>query len=152
MSPDTAEVRRFLNAAPEKVFAAFADAEMVSRWLSPSPEIQLVVQTFDFRIGGAYRYLYRVPGGQTMVVSGTYLTIEPPHSIVFSWHIEPPDEHAGTQSQVTVDIAPSGTGTTLHIRHTQLTQAGSKARHADGWRGAFERLAALLEGNAPRAH
>lgn len=38
MKPDetVAEVRRLLLAPPEKVFGAFAEARLVSRWLSPS--------------------------------------------------------------------------------------------------------------------
>jgi uncharacterized protein YndB with AHSA1/START domain len=50
---------------------------------------------FDFREGGAYRFAYHVPGGQIMTVRGVYRSIEPPSKIVFSWVIEPPDEHAG---------------------------------------------------------
>jgi hypothetical protein len=39
-----AEVRRRFAAAPEKVFAAFADARLIIRWLSPSPEITLTLR------------------------------------------------------------------------------------------------------------
>jgi len=38
--------------------------------LSPSPEIALTVLQLDFRIGGTYRFAYRVPGGQAMIVNG----------------------------------------------------------------------------------
>ena len=34
-----AEVRQHLAAAPSRVFAAFADPVLVSRWLTPSPEV-----------------------------------------------------------------------------------------------------------------
>src|ERR1700741_1171686 len=70
-----AEVRRHFEAAPERVFAAFADAGLVGRWLSPSPEITLTVLAFDFRVGGTYRFAYHVPGGSTVIVGGVYRVI-----------------------------------------------------------------------------
>jgi uncharacterized protein YndB with AHSA1/START domain len=146
MRPDAtlAEIRRRLSAKPERVFAAFADAGMISRWLTPAPEIKLTVLAFDFRVGGAYRFAYHVPGGQIMIVNGVYRSIEPPSRIAFSWIIEPPDEHAGVASEVSVAITPDGDGCELHIRHAQLTPPGAAERHRAGWHGAVDRLAALL--------
>ena len=143
---DIAEIRRRLPAAPEKVFAAFANAGMVSRWLTPAPEIKLTVLAFDFRVGGAYRFAYHVPDGQVMVVNGVYRAIEPPYRIAFSWIIEPPDEHAGVASEVSVAITPDGDGCELHIRHERLTRPGAAERHRAGWHGALDLLAALLRG------
>jgi uncharacterized protein YndB with AHSA1/START domain len=140
-----AEVRRRFAAAPEKVFAAFAEASLVSRWLTPSPDITLSVLQFDFRIGGTYRFAYHLPGGETVVVGGAYRSIEPPSKIVFSWLIEPPDEHAGIESEVTVTITPEGGGSELLIRHEKLMRIDAIERHAGGWRGALDRLAVLLE-------
>jgi uncharacterized protein YndB with AHSA1/START domain len=139
-----ATVRRHLAAPVAHVFAAFCDADVVSRWLTPSPEVGLTVLQFEFRVGGAYRFAYHVPGGTTMFVNGVYRAIEPPSLIVFSWNIEPPDEHAGLHSEVTVTLTPAATGTDLLIRHAQLTATGARARHASGWQGAVDLLAALL--------
>lgn len=146
MNPDkaVAEVNRRLAAAPEKVFAAFADPAMVSRWLKPAPQIELSVLEFEFRKGGTYRFAYRVPGGQVMTVGGIFQSIERPAKIVFSWIIEPPDEHAGLHSQVTVTLEPDGPGTALRIRHEKLTPPGAMVRHAEGWAGALDQLAALV--------
>lgn len=143
-----AEVRRRLTAPPTKVFAAFADPSLVSRWLTPSPEVTLTVVQFDFHVGGAYRFAYHVPGAATMFVNGHYRIIERPSKIVFSWNIEPPDEHAGIRSEVTVLLTPEGSGTRLLIRHEQLTRPGAAARHAEGWRGAVDQLAALIDDGA----
>jgi len=138
------EVRRRFAARPEQVFAAFAEARLVGRWLSPSPEITLTLLQFDFREGGGYRFAYDFLGGRT-VVAGRFRSIEPPSKIVFSWTIEPPDEHAGIESEVAVTIQRDGAETELVIRHEKLTRAGAAARHDQGWRGALEQLAEMLE-------
>jgi uncharacterized protein YndB with AHSA1/START domain len=141
---DSAEVSRRLDAAPELVFAAFAAPSLVRRWLRPGPEVGLDVLSYDFRVGGAYRFAYHVPNGGLMHVNGVFETIEPPARLVFTWIIEPPDEHAGIHSEVHVTITRAGAGSELRIRHIKLERAGAPQRHAEGWRGAIDQLAPLF--------
>src|SRR5258708_5679068 len=151
MSPDEmrVELRKRLGAAAERVFAAFAEARLVTRWLTPARDSARTLLQFEFRVGGAYRFAYALPDGRTVIVAGTYRAIEPPSRIVFSWTIEPPDEHAGIESEVTVSITPDGVGAELHIRHERLEHPDAASRHHDGWRGALDHLAALLEHEEP---
>ena len=149
-TPSRVEVRRHFAAPVATVFRAFAEPELVARWLSPGPEVKLSVLEFDFREQGRYRLAYDVPDGRRMFVGGSYRRIEPPTRIVFSWLIEPPDEHAGIDSEVTVTITPSGAGSELVVVHAGFGRADADLRHADGWRGAFDRLEALL-GSPERA-
>lgn len=139
-----AEVRRRFDAAPEMVFAAFADPALVRRWLKPSPEVSLDVLAYEFVAGGQYRFAYSTPGEPLMHVNGVFALIEPPSRIVFSWNIEPPDQHAGIRSEVRISIAPMDEGAELVIQHVDLSRAGAPQRHAEGWRGAMEGLAAFL--------
>ena len=77
-------------------------------------------------------------------MTGSYSVISPPSKIVFSWVIEPPDEHAGIQSEVSVAITPDGSGSELIIRHERLGRTDAIERHAAGWRGAVDQLTELL--------
>jgi uncharacterized protein YndB with AHSA1/START domain len=140
------EIRRLLRAPPEKVFAAFADEALVAQWLRPSPDVKLTVLAFDFRPGGAYRFAYDVSVDLRMVVGGVFRSIEAPSRIVFSWLIEPPDEHAGIDSEVTVQLASRGTSTELTIRHAKFDRADADMRHDQGWRGALDLLEVRLRG------
>ena len=134
-------VRRVLSASPARVFDAFADPALVAQWLRPSPAVKLTVLAFDFRHGGAYRFAYDVPNEGRMLVGGTFRTIERPARLVFSWLIEPPDLHAGIDSEVTVTLVPSGAATELTIQHAKFGRADADARHEQGWSGALELLA-----------
>ena len=137
-------MRRHLAAPPERVFAAFASAEVVARWLTPAPDVKLTVLELDFREGGHYRFAYDTADGQRMLVGGVYRSIETPTRLVFSWLIEPPDIHAGIESQVTVSIEPSALGSDLLILHERFERADATARHAEGWAGALQQLQGLL--------
>jgi uncharacterized protein YndB with AHSA1/START domain len=143
-SSDRAEVRRHLPAPPARVFAAFTNAEVVAQWLTPAPDVKLTVLELDFREGGRYRFAYDTPEGQRMLVGGVYHEIKAPTRLAFSWLIEPPDIHAGIESQVTVSLAPSADGTDLRILHERFGRADANVRHGEGWAGALEQLQRLL--------
>lgn len=139
-----AEVTRHMSVPPERIFAAFASADLVALWLSPSPEIVLRVLAYDFQIHGTYRFVYAVPSRPAMHVHGSFLKIVPPTHLVFSWMIEPPDEHAGIDSEVSVSIAGAPGGSILTIVHERLDRPGALQRHAAGWIGAVDRLESLM--------
>ena len=141
---DRAEARRHLAVAPERVFAAFSSAAVVAQWLTPAPDVKLTVLELDFREGGHYRFAYLTPDGQRMTVGGVYRSIEAPTRLVFSWLIEAPDIHAGIESQVTVTITASASGSDLLILHERFGRQDANARHAEGWAGALDQLQQLL--------
>jgi uncharacterized protein YndB with AHSA1/START domain len=139
------QVERVLVAAPARVFRAFADPQLLPRWLTPSPEIAMRVDGLDFREGGAYRFVYTLPDRTEVSIGGIYRAIQPPTRLVFTWIIDPPDEHAGIESEVSVSIQPAGKGSRLTIRHLGWPMTTAARRHRGGWLGALDQLAPLLE-------
>jgi uncharacterized protein YndB with AHSA1/START domain len=139
------QVEHVLAAPPARVFGAFADARLLPRWLTPAPEIAMRVDALDFREGGAYRFVYSLPDRTEVAIGGVYRTIQAPERLVFSWIIEPPDEHAGIESEVSVTLAPVGSGTRLTIRHLGWPIESAARRHQGGWLAALEKLVSLLE-------
>jgi uncharacterized protein YndB with AHSA1/START domain len=80
-----------------------------------------------------------------MHVHGNFRQIEPPRQLIFSWVIEPPDEHAGVDSEVRVSLAAVAGGSALTIVHERLDRPGAVERHSAGWLGALDRLEVLLQ-------
>lgn len=69
-------------AAPRRlVFDAHTTPELVRRWLGPHTW-QVETAEIDLRVGGAWRYFMRGPGGAEMTLRGTYLEIEAPARLV----------------------------------------------------------------------
>jgi uncharacterized protein YndB with AHSA1/START domain len=75
-------VTRVFDAPREMVFEAHTKPELVKRWLNGAPGWSLAVCEIDLRVGGAYRYVWRGPGGMDMGMGGTYREIVRPERLV----------------------------------------------------------------------
>src|SRR5262245_41264355 len=70
-------------AAPRRlVFEALTKPELLKRWFHGPPGWTLEVCRIDFKVGGAYRYLWRGEGGVEMGLGGFYREIVAPERIV----------------------------------------------------------------------
>ena len=132
-------VQRRLPGSPEQAFAAWTEPRLLARWMSPFGSAEAEV---DLRVGGAFSIVMRGPG-QEIRHTGTYLELEPPHRLVFSW-VSP---YTGPEpSRVSVTLKASGADETeLTLVHDCLP-AGQVESHQGGWGQILDHLAALLAG------
>jgi uncharacterized protein YndB with AHSA1/START domain len=144
MSEPAVRLQRRYPHAAEKVFAAFASADAIARWLSPADDIVLRVERFQFAVEGAYLFHYHDSSGAVASLAGQFLTIDPPHRLSMSWRWLPPDIHADIESIVLVTIVDAEGGSLLTVEHERLTGQAMPARHAAGWTGALARLDQFL--------
>jgi len=129
-------IERHLPAPPQIVFARWTDPSSMARWLSPSGEAEVEA---DVRVGG--RFTVVMLGEATRLRhTGEYLAIEPPSRLSFTW-VSP---YTGNEpSVVTVELAPSGSGTLLRLIHERLP-ADQVEPHSRGWASIIDHLTAAL--------
>lgn len=148
MSREALEIlacRRF-KAPADLAFRAFTEASLLEQWFCPAPDVVLRVEHCDPRPGGAYRFVFYFPGGRAVPVIGEYRAVEPPRKLVFTWTWEEPDPWAGVVTLVTVNFLPDNDGTSVEVRHEQLTTSEMKEMHGSGWIATLSRLESLLAG------
>jgi uncharacterized protein YndB with AHSA1/START domain len=112
-SPTKVAVIRRFNAAPERVFDAWLDPEMLGQWMfGPAVRDEEIVRlTTDARIGGCFSFLVR-RNGQEIDHVGTYLELKRPNRLVFTWGIG----EAGA-SRVSIEIVRYDAGCEVKLTH-----------------------------------
>jgi len=131
-------LKRRLNAAPEKVYAAWTDPQKITRWFVPSSVKAGSEQaSIDARVGGRFRVSFSKEDGEYYEVGGVYREVVPNQRLVFSWawHSTPERE-----SLVTVTLKPDGGGTLLTLHHERLFDQAARDGHERGWTGMLDNL------------
>jgi uncharacterized protein YndB with AHSA1/START domain len=136
-------LRRTYAAPPALVFRALTEPKLLERWFRPSPDVTLRVEQLDLRVGGRYRFAFGLPGDRISTVIGEYRSVAPPNRLAFTWTWEPPDEHAGFETLVTVELAAKAGGSELTLTHTGFPTEEVMRRHQQGWGGCLEALREL---------
>jgi uncharacterized protein YndB with AHSA1/START domain len=135
-------LRRRINAAPEKVYAAWTEPARLIQWFGPARVKQDTVRAeIDLRPGGRYRISFQNDRGEYNEVGGVYREVVRNARLVFTWawHSTPERE-----SLVTVSLAPDGEGTLLTLTHGQFLDAETRDRHREGWLSTLDKLAAFF--------
>lgn len=118
-----------VDAPRERVFALFATAEGLRRWLDAAE--------LEPRVGGAVRVRLR-----DAVATGKVLALDPPQHISFSW--EWLDEREPAASVVAFDAIDHGARTHVTLRHVGLRTRAEVELHDELWRYWLERFAAAV--------
>jgi uncharacterized protein YndB with AHSA1/START domain len=133
-------LKRRLNAAPEKVYAAWTDAEKIAKWFGPDAGAVQHADT-DVRTGGRYTVVFHTEDGEEHHVSGVYREVVPNEKLVFTWAWRSTPER---KSLVTVLIKSDGAGSLLTLIHEQFFDEAARDRHEYGWTGCLNKLERYL--------
>jgi uncharacterized protein YndB with AHSA1/START domain len=135
-------VTRRMAAPPERVFDAWLDPERLRVWMAPGhlPGSTARV-TVDPRVGGAFRIDMIAGDGRVFEHVGTYLELDRPRRIVFTWISAGSEQR---ESVVRVLLTAVAGGTELRLTHTGLPSEESARSHEEGWGELVDQLATLL--------
>ena len=137
--PSLTIVRR-LKAPPQKVYAAWTRPELMARWWGPDAGPVLSAEA-DPRVGGRFRVVFQTLDGETHDCRGEYQEVEPDRKLVFTWEWVTLPER---RSLVSITFRPIDDGTEMNFTHSQFFDEAARDGHDAGWKGAFEKLDALI--------
>lgn len=132
---------RHLRASPERVFEAWTDPKIMTKWFCPSPTFTVPIAEADLRVGGRYHVVMKEPDGKVHDVSGVYREIVKNKRLVFSWAwaSEPTQE-----TQVTIELRQLDEATELTLTHDRFATETSRDMHLQGWSGCLGNLEHLF--------
>jgi uncharacterized protein YndB with AHSA1/START domain len=132
-----------LEAAPERVFAAWTRPEALRLWWCPAGWTPAEIE-IDARPGGPYRLaMNRENDTQVVAVRGRFVEIAPPRRLVYTWRWEGAFQDM-PETIVTVEFRAVAGGTELTLRQEPL-ELPICTRQLSGWLAACKRLAAALK-------
>lgn len=141
----TIRVVRAFRAPRRLVFDAHTKPELLRRWLGPA-DWPMTECDIDLRPGGTFRQVMRGPGGEQMVMTGTYNEVDPPSRLVATVTFDDDWTGGETVNTTTFDEVGGVTTVTVVVEYaSQASRDGALATPmAEGMGEGYRRLDDLL--------
>ncbi len=140
-------VERTFAVDRDTMWKLWTDETHASNWMRPSlTTYGPTLATIDARVGGAYRFELNSGVDGMSVIEGTYLEVDAPAKLVYTWAWEGDPEVS--RVEVRFDSVPEGTR--VHVLHTKLTSQQSVDAHMQGWIGCLDSLTSTYDPAAQR--
>jgi uncharacterized protein YndB with AHSA1/START domain len=133
------EIKRFIKAPRERVYAAWTDPAQLKQWFGPE-NVSTRNLIADARVGGEFRWELTNSEGEELTMRGEYRELQPPRKIVFTWQWQDDEDWENHISIVTVELSDRDGGTELRLKHEQLPTEESRDGHTRGWNSALDKL------------
>lgn len=145
----TFTIDRVYDAAPSRVFAAFADPAVKSQWFAGPEEFSDGGWSLDFRIGGQEVNRGGPPGGPVFTYEAVYRDIVPDERIVTTYEMYMGEARISV-SVATFEFVPDGDGTRLVLTEQGVFLDGldTAEQREEGTGVLLDSLGALLSKSA----
>jgi len=141
---DAVQLDVHIAAPPERVFQALTDPRQLMQWWGQKGMYHAANWTTDVRPGGKWRCDgVSDTDGSAFNVSGEYIEINPPKTIVYTWLAS---WTGSLKTTVRWTLEPAAGGTRVQLKHTGFAGAPDAAKnHGQGWQRVTAWMQAFLE-------
>lgn len=147
----TIVISREFAAAPERVFRAYTDPDLLIQWLGPR-RLTMRIDAYDARRGGSYRYVHRADDGTEFAFHGVFHDVRPAERIVQTFTYEGSPDEVSLETMVFEDLGGRTLVTTTSLMGSFEARDGMLASGMEGGvRDGHERLDELLRGTPAAA-
>jgi len=140
MTDLTVNIEKIINAPIEKVFDAWLDPAMLTRFILPDPAMPQPEVENEPREGGRFTIVMHV-GDDKLPHTGSYLNVERPNRLKFSWE----SAYSTDDSTVTLDFTAIDAGTTkVELTHVKFLHEEARSNHEGGWGNILDKLDEII--------
>ncbi|HEY2662829.1 MAG TPA: SRPBCC domain-containing protein [Candidatus Binataceae bacterium] len=136
-------ITRAFDAARALVWEAMSAPELLKRWLLGPPGWSMVVCEEDHRVRGAFRYVWRGPGGAEMSMRGLYREVVATERLVRTESFEVAGKAQGEKLS-TVVLADQGRRTFVTLTMLFPSREARDAAISSGAAPNYDRLDEVL--------
>jgi uncharacterized protein YndB with AHSA1/START domain len=138
------DITREFDAPLELVRRAWTEPDLVKQWLGPR-RFEMVIERWEPRAGGAYRYIHREQAGNEFGFHGVFHSNDP-DNMVQTFEFEGMPGHVSLDKLALEDIGGGRTRAQIHSVYQSLEDRDGmvQAGMGDGVNEGFERLDELL--------
>jgi uncharacterized protein YndB with AHSA1/START domain len=133
------EIKRFVKAPRDRVYAAWTDPAQLKKWFGPE-NVQTREIVAEARVGGTFRWDLIDSDGDELTMRGEFRELKSNEKVVFTWQWQDDEDWENHISIVTVDLKDAAGGTELRLMHEQLPNEDSRDGHNRGWNSALDKL------------
>jgi uncharacterized protein YndB with AHSA1/START domain len=141
-------ITREFDAPRERVFQAFTDPELYVQWLGPR-RLTTMLDTFEPRSGGRWRYLQKDQSGNEFGFHGVYHEVRAPERIIDTFEFEglPQAGHVALETLILEELPGGRTRLTAQSVFQSVADRDGALQSGmeEGLNDSYERLTELLE-------
>lgn len=138
------DLDRIYRVPPQRVWAAFTEADLLRQWVCPDPEWSVSSCEVDARTGGGYRVRFGPrPDGDDFSETAVYTVFSPVERLEMD--IRTAGADMDERSRGTIVLVPVDGGTRLELTVDGLSDAATADNMRTGWQWCLEGIAGLLE-------
>lgn len=143
-------IRRVYRASMDELYGAWTQPERLRHWFQPMVGLQARRVTLDARVGGRMELEFVMPGGQEIVLEGSFSALTP-ERIAYDLVRREASGAVGGATRVTVSLAPAQEKgvATLELRHEGVPEM-ERANVELSWYHCLGRMPSVFDASLDR--